>query len=107
MSYSIGLYISNGTEEAEIYDCGDYTYNVAPMYGKSMGDGGIRIIGDMTCKEALPHLERGIAEMINREEEMVKLNPPNGWGDFEGALAYLRIIRQGCEDHPTAIVRIY
>jgi hypothetical protein len=38
--------------------------------------------------------------------ELRKENPKNGWGDADGALEYLRKLRDGCETHPRAQVYI-
>lgn len=35
--------------------------------------------------EVLPKLKRGLAELTEHPEEYRRYNPPNGWGDLEGA----------------------
>jgi hypothetical protein len=35
--------------------------------------------------EVLPKLKRGLAELREHPDQYRKYNPPNGWGDLEGA----------------------
>lgn len=39
-------------------------------------------------------------------ERFKAMNPPNGWGDYEGAIAFLKSIRVECEKHPEAFLKI-
>ena len=107
MSYDIGLYINTGKEEHEVCDCGNYTYNVSPMYYKAFGEEGIGMFDGMNAGEAIKFLELGIKNMEREPAEYLKLNPSNGWGSYDGALAYLRVIYQGCQNHPQTTIRIY
>lgn len=40
--------------------------------------------------EALPKIERGIRELAEHPEKYDRYNPPNGWGNLNGALECLR-----------------
>lgn len=40
--------------------------------------------------EVLPRIERGIRELVGNRSEYERYNPPNGWGDLDGALRCLR-----------------
>jgi hypothetical protein len=44
--------------------------------------------------------------MKARLEEYQKLNPENGWGSYETALAFLEEIINACEEYPDATIRI-
>ena len=45
-----------------------------------------------------------IKDMIFKKEEYEKLNPPNGWGTYEGLLKCFRKMRDICEDNPDGIL---
>ena len=32
--------------------------------------------------------------------ELKKLNPPNGWGSYEGAIEFIHNLANDCEEHP-------
>ena len=34
------------------------------------------------------------------------MNPPNGWGDYEGALAYLRRLAEACATHSKCTINV-
>lgn len=40
--------------------------------------------------EVLPRIERGIRELVGNRSKYERYNPPNGWGDLDGALRCLR-----------------
>lgn len=47
------------------------------------------------CSDVMPLIERGIRELEENPKKYKKYNPPNGWGDLEGALRVLRSLREG------------
>ena len=114
MSYDVDMCVDTGRDyPAEVHGCGNYTYNVSGMYhavlrgpsthehGRSHG---LYSLHGVTGAEALPHLDDAIRDFEARREEMESMNPGNGWGNAEGALRFLRSIREGCERHPKAMV---
>lgn len=67
----------------------NYTYNVSGMWYSAEPEYGIRTHYGLTGEEALPVL-RGIREhMEDNREDLLKLNPENGWGDYDGALQFV------------------
>ena len=75
------------------------TYNLRDMFVACMDwnyeqshvdDDGIRRTTWYPMTEVLPRIERGIRELTENREEYEKYNPPNGWGDLDGALRCLR-----------------
>ena len=60
----------------------------------------------MVGHDAQPVLEKAISYMISHMDEMREMNPPNGWGDAEGALLFLRNILDNVQLHPLAIVYV-
>ena len=106
MSYDVNLMINTGIEEHEVVDCGNYTYNVSPMYYKAFGEKGINAIDDMKASDVIPILKKVIIYFIEHEDELKLLNPENDWGNYEGALNYIQGILHECRRHPACTVRI-
>jgi len=124
MSYDTSIIIDTGGEyPAEVEEVGNYTSNVSLMYhlvlpgpyqgggkyngyGESEPRGGLPGLSGLPCPEAAEILEKAIADMITRREEMTSLNPPNGWGNYESALKYLQRIYWACLKHPKATLAV-
>lgn len=82
------------------------THNVSPMW---------RLVGvydalyesdGKVAGEFVPALRRGVETMRERIEECRALNPPNGWGDADGALRWLEKWLAASEKHPTATIEV-
>lgn len=108
MSWDISLEIdTGGVEPAEVVDIGNYTYNVMPMYAKVMGLRSLNSdLHGMLAGEAIPILRNGIAYMEDNPLIFQRMNPENGWGDYEGALEYLRKILKACVSNPKCTIRV-
>lgn len=39
-------------------------------------------------------------------DKFKKLNPANGWGDYDGLLAFVAAYLEACMEHPDATVRV-
>lgn len=101
MSLDIGV---KAKREVAIYDS-NITYNLADIYYKCI-DGGFNALNEITCKEALPILNKAIENMLENEKEYRKLEPCNGWGTYDGLLEELRELRTCCEDNPDGIIEV-
>ena len=66
----------------------NYTYNVSGMF-YAHNQQGIRLHYGMTGKEAIKPLRKLRKFMENNMEDLLKLNPENGWGDYYGALEFV------------------
>lgn len=105
MSWDFWLESTDGDELAG-YDA-NYTYNVSPMYYKAFaGDEGIRGLDGCKCELAETILINAIEYMEQNKDEMIFLNPSNGWGDYWGALALLKKLQNWCISKPHAIIRV-
>jgi len=108
---------------ADVISLGNMTSNVGAMYRAAMpgpypgggrydgtGDpepcGGLRGLSGLRCSDALPILRAGLAAMAEREAEMRALEPSNGWGSYEGAVAYLTEIADVCEANPRGTLAV-
>lgn len=96
MSFSLDIVthdVDNNSVTHEVV-C-DQTYNLAPMWLKALpfllctAD-----LGGRNCRDLLPNLRAGLLHIIENEDDYRKLNPANGWGDFDGFFEiYLRFVR--------------
>jgi hypothetical protein len=110
MSYTVGLVINTGSPDGltEVLNCGNYTYNISPMYRLAFRNNeGLNTINKIQASNAYPILTSAISNMIAFPEDYKKLNPGNGWGNYEGALDFLQRIQLACEVHPFCTVSIY
>lgn len=90
-----------------MYDCGNYTYNVYPMLKLAFSEeAGIRVMHGSTGAECTLPLRRAIASMEDNPGIFRALTPGNGYGSYEGCLAWLRRILVGCVEHPLATLHI-
>jgi hypothetical protein len=106
VSYDIDLTIdTGGPDYASVFDVGNYTSNVAPMWEQALG-GPLAGMHGWAASTAVPVLDRAVAAMRAAPAAFEALNPSNGWGDYEGALAYLERLREGCVAHPKAHIRV-
>ena len=83
MSYSFSLTYSHENENIplEVYFDSNYTSNVSSMFCKVFAEG-IKVLSDLSTYEARPILEKFVIYFITNKQELVELNPENGWGDY-------------------------
>lgn len=111
MSYDVRLEIDTGGEyPAGVTDTRSPTYNLEPMFREALGmamqtRGDEPALDGMLAANALPIIRAALARMAAEPDVFRALNPKNGWGDFEGAVEFLRWLQDACRDHPKATVR--
>lgn len=110
MSYDISLYLTvdtGGPEPLEVCvaDIGNYTSNAARMWGLALGYS-LGELADRNAGDSLPVLTAAVDRMTADPAAYRALEPSNGWGDYEGALAYLTALRDACLVHPRAQIHI-
>lgn len=92
-------------EDVEPIDVGNITHNLTEMaeaaglYEAMWRPEDIKA-GVVTGRDVLPLLEDGIAWLVAHKEEAEKLNPENGWGDYDCLLATARAYRDVCRQYP-------
>ena len=59
-----------------------------------------------TAEQLVDPLKIGLARLKSDPEEFKKLNPPNGWGDYDGLVAFVEDYLAACEKHPKAKVSV-
>jgi hypothetical protein len=114
VSYDFGLRVDTGNRDGDVIidaehleqpsvRCSNYTSNAWRMYAEA----GIRLpeLDGLWCGDLVWRLADAVKQMETDPGRFQPLEPENGWGDYEGALNYLRSILDVCEAHPQA--RLY
>lgn len=84
----------------------NYTYNVSVMLYKAMPEHGIRVINGKCGEEAVKFLLTIYNYMVINSEALKELNPPNGWGSYEGALALVHKLIEASLTHPDDLWKV-
>lgn len=110
MSYDIALYVTVDTGGPEPHefcpaDIGNYTANVSGMWAEALGYR-LAELKDETAGDYVDDLIRAVADMEANPVKCEAMNPANGWGDYDGALDYLRRLRDACAAHTKATIYI-
>jgi hypothetical protein len=111
MSLDLSLYVETDTGAAELtrVDLFDrnITHNVSPMWSRAGVYEALYKSRDKTAADVVDVVRAGVQTMEREPDEFRKLNPPNGWGDYNGALAFLRAFLTACEAHPKAKIGVW
>lgn len=106
MSYDIYLEVDTGAEDlTPVVEIGNYTSNVSPMWAQALGCRLMSWTGwaqRMHCRSWRP----GWPQCGPIRPGYRELNPANGWGRYEGALEYLKKLRDACAEHPKTRIRV-
>lgn len=105
MSYDFSVRIPAGNKDAYVGDM-NYTYNVSGMFRKALGCS-VRDLEKKQLGEHRDRLRKACADMAAHPEDYEAMNPPNGWGDAEGAAHVLRTILQWSIDYPNGYLAIH
>lgn len=109
MSYDVSLEIDTGAPEEDwpvAVEIGNYTSNVWLMWLTALNGVSLRDFNHVPCSEAAGPLAEAVRRMEADPDTYREMNPPNGWGDYEGALAYLRRLSEACATHPKCRIRV-
>jgi len=83
------------------------THNLIPMWKKAGVYDALYNSDGKNPEEFIEVLGRGMHDMRTNPEEYKKLNPENGWGDYEGAIDFLEEFNRACLDSPLqSIIRV-
>ena len=93
------------------------TFNLSKMFYDHIPDagsgGGLKEIADLTGKQALPILARGLDNiqmsflLLGKEKFDAKYDAPNKWGSALGGLLFLARVLAACAAHPRHRVRVH
>jgi hypothetical protein len=59
------------------------------------------------ARQLIEPLRAGLALLIAEPERFAKHNPSNGWGSYDGLVAFVREYLAACEKNPDAQVRVW
>lgn len=106
MSWDISIITNKceacGRYDGEVFDV-NYTSNVYPMLREASFDWDD--IEGKSCQEALPIVQELLDKMEVDPEKFRKLNPVNGWGDFDRFYQVLESFKKALQGNE-GIVRI-
>jgi hypothetical protein len=110
MSIDIDLIIHTGKDFAVVFEVGNMTHNVQPMWRKAIKttsdrDMNLCDFNSWVAFNACGILEKALEHMQYNENEYTPLNPSNGWGDYDSAVEYLESFLVACKNHPACIIR--
>lgn len=80
------------------------TSNVAPMWRHAGAD--LATFNGKLAGDVLPSLEEAVARMERYPNTYRKMNPTNGWGDYDSCLGFLRDLVTGFAEQPRAVVLV-
>jgi hypothetical protein len=109
MSLDIWLTVDVDTGGNEPYEVklfeANYTSNVSPMWQKANVYNALYESNGKMAGDILDNLKAWVKFMEENPVEFLPLNPSNGWGDYYGALKFLKDLAEVCEEHPKATIK--
>jgi hypothetical protein len=63
-------------------------------------------IGITLAAQLIDPLSHGLQELCRDPERFLPLNPPNGWGDYEGLVKFVEKYLLACIKYPEATVEV-
>lgn len=91
--------------DVEVADIGNYTWNVSKMYVEAIGHS-LSYFDGKKAFESVDLLAKGFCEMRDHPDKYKAMNPENGWGNYEGALKYLKSLLNACVENPDATINV-
>ena len=88
----IDRYISVGYCDANM------TWNVREMICKSTGLEWKNCENNGYCKEVIPHIRKGLNELLTKESYYKQFEASNGWGTVDGCINFFKNILQSWEE---------
>ena len=111
MSYDISFKVQvAGTDKfVEVGDCdANITYNVRKIIELSTGLPWINCANNGYCKDVMPCIVEGYAELLRNPEKYKPYESPNGWGTVAGVKYFFEYLMQAwktyCENNDPDIV---
>ena len=102
------LFYQNIVEDDEIYSA-----NITHNLGKMAEAAGLyqclwrpEEIGITQAKQLIEPLSCGLFLLKTEKERFLPLNPPNGWGDYEGLVKFVKNYLLACVENPEATVEV-
>lgn len=113
MSYDVYFEIDTGADDVTEVGWRNYTSNASVMWSRALEAVGATfplgvLIDETPAATDLGPIVAKAAEYMRTagQPAFADLEPKNGWGDYEGALAFLEWIAAGCARHSLCRVRV-
>lgn len=101
MSYDISFKVKvEGVDRyIEVGDCdANITWNVRKIIELSTGLPWLNEANNGLCKDVIPHIEKGLAELRKNPGKYKPYESPNGWGTVEGTIYFFERILRAWKD---------
>ena len=73
------------------------TYNLTPMLREAgLFPAGHRDLMHAPCSEVAGAADSALRRLLDDPDRFKAMNPPNGWGTYEGAVDFVRSLRDLC-----------
>lgn len=69
-------------------------------------DFGVRLLHNAPASEAAGVLAAAVERMAANPDDYTPMNPENGWGDYEGALDFLRWMADTAAAYPMTTIKV-
>lgn len=106
MSYDVYLEPFTSDDPTAPGWLGNMTSNVAPMWQLALNGVPLKAFHRAPCVEAAGPLAAAVRRMEADPDTYRALNPPNGWGNYDGALRYLRTLAEACAANPACRIEV-
>lgn len=63
-------------------------------------------IGATRAMDITPALREGLGMMLSAPDRFKRLNPENGWGDYDGFVEFVKEVHEACVLHPSARIEV-
>lgn len=82
------------------------THNVSPMFRAAGVRDALYESHGKLAKDISASIAEGLAYMESHQVELEAMNPANGWGSYQTALAFLRMVDRACREWPDAEIHV-
>jgi len=104
MSYSINFSVIDKKDRVFDIDdkCSFYlniTYNVSDIFALAFEcEEGIKILDNLNIVAGKVLIKRALIKLIEKRSEAIKLEPPNGWGNYSNTVKFLTEFLMNCQE---------
>jgi hypothetical protein len=95
--------VAEDDEEGDSYLFDGITYNLSPMFKEASGHV-FRDLEGMTGADAFRILRAALIRLVHEPAKFEAMNPPNGWGDYDGLCCAVLKAAVAAQRRPTAVV---
>jgi hypothetical protein len=102
MSFGLDIYVDHPDGYTSGFEVvSGHTYNLAPMWKRALHIDTTRDLDGKACAEVKPLILPAIADILEHEDDYRKMEPDNGWGDFDGFWEIFTRFARMVYQHPT------